>query len=102
VLQAWAENASRAVLSRKTGVQARTTEMDDTESSPLSGQSHSDIPQSNLTSAGVSGKVPKTRINRGPKRKPRKMSSAGKRHVKSLMKRGSISSKAASFSGLKP
>jgi hypothetical protein len=75
--------------------------MDDTESAPISGQSHNDIPQSNLTHCNISGKVPKRMISRGAARKPVKMSALGKRHKKSLMKRGLISTSAASFSGLK-
>jgi hypothetical protein len=75
--------------------------MDDTDSSPLSGQSHDDIPKSNQTYSGVSGKVPKTRISRGASRRSVKMSAAGKKHTKLLRKRGLISPEAAAFSGLK-
>lgn len=60
-----------------------------------------DLGQSNLSRAGVTGKVPQTRIRKAGKRKPVKMSSESRHHVKSLMKRGSISSKAAASTGLK-
>lgn len=60
-----------------------------------------DLGQSNLSRAGVTGKVPQTRIRKVGKRKPVKMSSDKRRHVNSLMKRGSISSKAAASTGLK-
>jgi hypothetical protein len=76
--------------------------MDDPASSSASGNSYADLGQSNLTTSGVSGKVPQKMIRRGPKRKRLKMSADTKHHVKSLMKRGHISSKAASFNGVKP
>jgi hypothetical protein len=64
--------------------------------------SPADSTQSNLTRANVRGKVPETQLPyHGRKRKAVKMSSGGKQHTKSLMKRGLISPKAASFHGLK-
>ncbi len=59
------------------------------------------IAQSNLTRAGIIGKVAKRHIGTRKKRKPVKMSSDKRHHVKSLMKRGMISPRAASFNGLK-
>lgn len=59
------------------------------------------LPQSNVTRAGITGKVPKTlRRARAGKGKRVRLSSDKRHHVKQLAKQGLISSRAASSHGL--
>jgi hypothetical protein len=61
----------------------------------------SDLPQSNVTHAGITGKVPKIRVrgSRG-KRKAVKLSPDKRHHAKQLAKQGLISGRAAASHGL--
>lgn len=61
----------------------------------------SPLPTSNVTRAGITGKVPKAlkRVRAGKAKRVR-LSSDKRRHVKQLSKQGLISSSAASSHGL--